>query len=62
MKRLTHIEFEEAAKIIRAKTDYVPSVALILGSGLGELANKVKEPVLISFIFLKQQFLGMQGD
>lgn len=49
MKRLTHLELEEALNTIRNVTDYVPSVALILGSGLGALADKVKEAVSIPF-------------
>lgn len=49
MKRLTHIELEEAANVVHAQINYIPSIALILGSGLGELADKTKEPVSIPF-------------
>lgn len=33
---------DEAVKFLRKKTDFVPSVALILGSGLGDFANQLK--------------------
>lgn len=40
---------EHAAKIIRAKTDLVPSVALVLGSGLGAYADTLEEKVVIPY-------------
>lgn len=49
MTRLTHIELEKAANVVNQKTNCLPSVALILGSGLGELADKVQDPVVIPF-------------
>lgn len=49
MTRLTHIELEKAASVVNQKTNCLPSVALILGSGLGELADKVQDPVAIPF-------------
>lgn len=36
-----------ALTYIRSKTDIVPDVALILGSGLGALADEVEDPVVI---------------
>jgi purine-nucleoside phosphorylase len=34
---------------VRARTDLVPAVAMILGSGLGDLADAVDQPVAIPF-------------
>jgi len=32
---------------VREKTDFVPEIAIVLGSGLGELASCVQDPVII---------------
>lgn len=45
----THDDFEEAAAVIRARTEHRPSVGLILGSGLSPLADAVQEPVVIPY-------------
>lgn len=34
---------------IREKTDFVPRVALILGSGLGELANEIETTAIVNY-------------
>ena len=39
----------KAAELIRSRTDLVPEVALILGSGLGPLANEIENPVVIPY-------------
>ena len=39
----------EAAAFIRARTSIQPEVALILGSGLGDLASEVREATAIPY-------------
>ena len=39
---------QKAIRSIRERTDFVPEVAIILGSGLGALADEVKDAVVIS--------------
>ncbi|MCI5937698.1 MAG: purine-nucleoside phosphorylase, partial [Eubacterium sp.] len=34
---------------IRKVTDFQPDIALILGSGLGALAERIKDPVMIDY-------------
>ena len=38
-----------AVAAVRAKTDIVPEIAMILGSGLGCLADEIKDPITIAF-------------
>ncbi len=38
-----------AVAAVRSKTDLAPEVAIILGTGLGELANDVAEPTAVPF-------------
>ena len=45
----TLAEFDQAAEMIRAHTAYRPQVALILGSGLGDLANAVSQADAIPY-------------
>ena len=40
---------DSAVSLIRQKTDRVPQVAMVLGSGLGFLAGKVRDPVSIPY-------------
>src|SRR5262250_661005 len=40
---------EEAAKFISTKTALRPAIAIVLGSGLGDFADEVADPVKISF-------------
>lgn len=42
-------QYDEIAGLIRSKTTYRPKIAIILGSGLGSLADSVEEPVSIPF-------------
>jgi len=42
-------EFDEAAHAIRSRTDHQPTIGIILGSGLGELAENVQKVDLIPF-------------
>ena len=37
----------QAAHSVRKTTDFVPEVAIVLGSGLGALADKVEDPIVI---------------
>lgn len=36
-------------KVIREKTDFVPEVGLILGSGLGDYAEKIEDKIIIPY-------------
>lgn len=42
-------QIEESTRFIRSKTDLVPKIGLILGSGLGAVADEVTQPVTISY-------------
>lgn len=42
-----HQDYEIAARLIRERTEHQPTVGLILGSGMGELADAVQSPVII---------------
>ena len=39
----------ESIKFIKSRTNYSPKIAIILGSGLGSLANEIKETVEIDY-------------
>lgn len=41
--------FREAAKYLKEKINIRPSVAVVLGSGLGELAQKVEDAVFVDY-------------
>ncbi|MGL4914546.1 MAG: purine-nucleoside phosphorylase, partial [Romboutsia sp.] len=40
---------QESATFLSAKTDIKPTVGLILGSGLGVLADEIENPVKIKY-------------
>jgi purine-nucleoside phosphorylase len=42
-------DLADAAQVIKAKTHIQPKIGLILGSGLGDLADHVQNPVIIHF-------------
>jgi purine-nucleoside phosphorylase len=42
-------QIDEAANFLRAKVSILPKIGLVLGSGLGGLANSVENPVVIQF-------------
>lgn len=46
-KFFTLQEIDQAANVVRARTSYRPKVGLILGSGLGDLAEAVEQPDII---------------
>ena len=46
-KFITIEQIDAATDAIRARTDIHPEIALILGSGLGELADSVENPTII---------------
>ena len=46
---LTLSQFDQAANFIREKIARPPRVAIILGSGLGSLADAVEEPTLLPY-------------
>ncbi|PKO06623.1 MAG: purine-nucleoside phosphorylase [Chloroflexi bacterium HGW-Chloroflexi-3] len=45
----TLAEIDEVVQAIRNNTKYKPKVGLILGSGLGDLANSIEDPDFISY-------------
>lgn len=48
-KHYNHAELNEAVSFIQEKLPFQPEVALILGSGLGDLANEIENPVKIKY-------------
>lgn len=46
---LTYEQITQAADIVRSKIDRLPQVGLILGSGLGSLADAVQDPRIIPY-------------
>jgi len=46
---ITLQEIDRIAGIIRSRTDYQPQVGLILGTGLGGLAEAVQDPTIIPY-------------
>ncbi|MBP5212382.1 MAG: purine-nucleoside phosphorylase, partial [Pyramidobacter sp.] len=40
---------QQALRMIRERVDFVPRAALILGSGLGSLADAVQDPIVIPY-------------
>jgi purine-nucleoside phosphorylase len=46
---MTLEQIDEVASVIRGRTKYQPKVALILGSGLGGLADSIQNPDFIPF-------------
>src|ERR1035437_6348639 len=46
---ITLKEIDEVTAVVRARTNYQPKIGLILGSGLGGLADSVNTPDLIPF-------------
>jgi len=64
-KRLTAIY--EAADYLRERTGgFVPKVGIILGSGLGKLADSIKDPIIIPYAeiphFSRSTALGHKGN
>ena len=46
------MEYRDYKKIlssVRSKTDFIPKVAIILGSGLGELANEINIKAIVNY-------------
>lgn len=42
-------KIKESVEFIVSKTDYLPKVGLVLGSGLGNLAEKIEKSVIINY-------------
>ncbi|SHE30544.1 purine-nucleoside phosphorylase [Tissierella praeacuta DSM 18095] len=40
---------KEAVDFIVSKTDYLPKIGLVLGSGLGSLADEIQNPIIIKY-------------
>ncbi len=43
------MKFQESAGYIKSKIDETPSVAIVLGSGLGKLADRIENPIVIPY-------------
>ena len=58
--------YTEAAAFINAKMPYKAKIAIILGSGLGELASKIEEPTVIPYTqiphFAASTAIGHKGN
>ena len=48
LKEYVH-QVEQALHYIREQVDFVPAAALVLGSGLGSLADAVEAPIVIPY-------------
>lgn len=48
-KNYSHAELNEAVSFIQERLPFQPELALILGSGLGDLANEIENPVKIKY-------------
>ena len=46
-------QIDEAAASIREKLPFTPDIAIVLGSGLGPLADEVENPVVIDYSEIK---------
>jgi purine-nucleoside phosphorylase len=44
---ITYHEIDAATEAVRARLTAIPQIALILGSGLGELADSIENPTII---------------
>lgn len=42
-------KIQETVKFIKSKTEIIPNIGLILGSGLGSLADRIENPVIIKY-------------
>ena len=49
MSNAIYEKLESCVKAVREKTDFVPDVALVLGSGLGNYADNIKIETEISY-------------
>ncbi|KRW99890.1 hypothetical protein PPERSA_12566 [Pseudocohnilembus persalinus] len=62
----TYSQAQEAVKYIKTKTDLCPSIAFILGSGLGEYADELQDAVVIPYEdiphFKKSTVSGHKGN
>jgi purine-nucleoside phosphorylase len=47
---LSYEQITQAANVVRSKIDRLPQVGLILGSGLGSLADAVQDPRIIPYL------------
>lgn len=60
------LEIEKAAQFIKENTDVKPVIGMILGSGLGYIANKVENPTFIKYedipFFPESTVIGHEGS
>ncbi len=45
----TLVALQEAVRLVRSRSNYQPAVAIILGSGLGGLADEIQDAVAIDY-------------
>ena len=54
---------KEACDVINSKTDLKPVIGIVLGSGMGDVAKSIENPVVIPYgdylVFLLVQFMDM---
>ena len=46
---LTHDEVKQSADFLRGKLPFIPEIGIVLGSGLGPLAEEIEQPVCIPY-------------
>lgn len=46
---MKYIDYEKMLESIRIKTDFLPKVAIVLGSGLGELADEIDIKAVVNY-------------
>ena len=42
-------DYRQSAEYIRSKIEKIPDLAIVLGSGLGNLVNEIEKPVIIDY-------------
>ena len=42
-------DYQKILNIVRSKTAFIPKVAIVLGSGLGELANDINIKAIVNY-------------
>ncbi len=59
----SYTDAESVCKLIRSRVNKTPLVAIICGSGLGTLAETVKDPIVIKYSDIKEfpKSTGMYG-
>ncbi|MCQ2297342.1 MAG: purine-nucleoside phosphorylase [Bacteroidales bacterium] len=60
------IRFDESADFLRSRIKEIPEIGIILGSGLGKLADKIEDPTIIPYTeipnFKRSTAVGHKGN